>query len=105
MKLYVIDKRSNAKTYLNIVAHDRKALAKAAGSEAIVVNGSVYRLSEVKAEPEVGAPAVGGLIGGILGALAGGGGVLVGGLIGAAIGQSQLAKEERESAIFNGSTA
>lgn len=103
MKLYVIDKISNSKKYLNAFAHSRSALHRSTNSDSIIVDGQTYHLSEIKAEPEEDSTAVGGLIGGVIGAIAGGPGVLFGGLIGAAVGRSQFEKEKKEADIFNGS--
>lgn len=103
MKLYVIDKNTNHKTHLRLVAHNRKELHKLLGSIAFTVNGNIYSLYDVKAEPSSDSAAVGGLLGGVIGAVGGVGGVVFGGLLGAAIGQGQAQKEQREAEQFNGS--
>jgi hypothetical protein len=101
MKLYVIDRDSRQKKYLNAIAQNRKSLLPEAQQQTIAVDGHIYEISEVKAEPEEDSTAVGGLIGGIIGALAGGPGVIIGGVIGAAIGKAQLEKQKKEAEIFN----
>lgn len=105
MKLYVINKETKDKKYLNIIARSRDELKAKLNSQALIIDGETYRISEVNAEADTNTALAGGILGGALGAIAGGPGVFIGGLIGAAIGSSQIQKDKKESEEFNGSEA
>ncbi|MBA3022719.1 MAG: hypothetical protein KKB48_09665 [Gammaproteobacteria bacterium] len=105
MKLYVIDKHTNTKTYLRVSAADRATLRGVLGNQYFVINGNQYSVSDVQAEPSTDSTAVGGLLGGVIGAAGGAPGVVIGGILGALIGQGQTEKEQREASSFNGSRA
>ncbi len=105
MKLFIIDKVKNQKTYLRAVATNRKELSRSLGASLFSINGNLYSVNDVHAEPSSDSTTVGGLLGGIIGAAGGAPGVLVGGALGALIGQSQTEKERKEAEVFNGSQA
>ena len=103
MKLYIVDKSTKEKTYLQLVAPDKTEFSKKIGGTAFFFNGNTYSVNEVQAEPTTDSTAVGGLLGGFVGSVAGAGGVVLGGLLGAIIGKSQADKEQKEAERFNGS--
>lgn len=101
MKLYVLNKVGNAKVFLRTVAPTRESLARQLGGTAFNANGITYYVNEVVAEKGSDNTSLGMLVGGVIGALGGGGGVAAGGLIGALLGKEQDKKEEAEVAEFN----
>ena len=103
MKLYIIDKITKEKIYLQLVAPDKTEFSEKIGGQVFFFNGNNYSVNEVRAEPTTDSAAVGGLLGGFIGSVGGAGGVILGGLLGAAIGQSQADKEKKEAERFNGS--
>lgn len=105
MKLYVIDKNTQTKTYLRVTAPNRIALRSALGKSSFVLNGNPYTVRDVLAEPSTDSAAVGGLLGGVIGAAGGAPGVIIGGLLGALIGKDQADKEQLQATAFNGSRA
>lgn len=105
MKLYIFDKRTKQKSYLRVVAPDRKELSRILGASMFVMDGSYYSVNEVHAEPSTDSTAVGGFLGGLIGVLGGAPGVIIGGMLGAIIGQNQTEKEKKEAELFNGSVA
>jgi outer membrane lipoprotein SlyB len=105
MKLYIVDKITKEKTYLQLVAPDKTEFSKKIGGQVFFVNGNTYSVNDVTAEPTTDSAAVGGLLGGFVGSVGGAGGVILGGLLGAIIGQSQGDKDQKEAERFNGSNA
>lgn len=103
MKLYVLDKRTNQKTYLRVVAPDRIQLSRILGAPRFLIGKNIYTVYDVSAEPSSDSTAVGGFLGGLIGAVGGAPGVFIGGLLGVLIGQNQTNKENKEAEIFNGS--
>lgn len=103
MKLYVIDRNTRAKRYLNVTAPDRASLRKAMGKSSFVLHGTPYLVADVLAEPSTDSTAVGGLLGGVIGAAGGAPGVIIGGILGALIGKDQTEKEQLQVTAFNGS--
>jgi hypothetical protein len=102
MKLFVIDKESKRKIYLNVLASDRNELANIIGSPKFIVKGEKYHVNEVFAEPENNT-AAGALIGGLVGVLGGPIGVLLGGTLGGIIGNNSDKKEKTLVEKFNNS--
>ncbi len=103
MKLYVLNKVGSGKVFLRTVAPTRKSLAQQLGGTTFIANGVGYSVTEVIAEKGADNTSLGMLVGGVIGALVGGGGVAAGGLIGAMLGKEQDKKEEIAVAEFNGS--
>lgn len=101
MKLYVLDRSNRSKIPLKIIASDRRNLTKILGTSKFVLNGTLYSVNDVQAEPTTDNAAVGGLLGGVVGAVAGPAGIIIGGVLGAAIGQDQVDKDKREAEVFN----
>ena len=105
MKLYIVDKSTKQKVYLQQIATDKKELSQKIGGSVFFINGTTYTVNEVQAESTTDSAAFGGLLGGFVGSVGGAGGVLLGGLLGAMIGKSQADKEKNEAERFNGSNA
>lgn len=105
MKLYVLNKGSNGKVFLRAVAPNRQVLAQKLGGKVFKANGVTYYVNDVLAEKGSDNTSLGMLVGGVIGALAGGAGVAAGGVIGALLGKEQDKKEDAEVAQFNRSTA
>ncbi|MCL1076491.1 hypothetical protein [Shewanella dokdonensis] len=100
MRLYVVDKSNNEKTYLKQVADDRKALTEIAKSERIRVKDKVYSIREVMAEADnKSAPAM--ALGSVVGVLGGVPGVIIGGIIGGLLGKSSDDSDRERAERFN----
>lgn len=100
MKLYVLDKTSNEKTYLKQSAKSKRELANLLGAERFRLDNQVYSVNEVIAEANdntAGAMAAGGVIG-VVGGVPG---VIIGGLIGALLGNSSDNEDKRKTEEFN----
>lgn len=103
MKLYVHDKESGEKVYLNFVATSRSELATALGSPWFSVMGAIYHVHEVVAESNDNNTTAGAVVGGLIGLLAGPVGVLIGGALGGALGNENDKSETSKVNKFNSS--
>jgi hypothetical protein len=101
MKLFVWDKISGTKIYLNILASTRSELAKIIGSTWFSLHGQQYHVHEVIAETDSNSTVAGALIGGLIGVLGGPIGVLIGGALGGALGNENDKTEIYKVSRFN----
>ncbi|OUS72775.1 hypothetical protein B5G52_06160 [Pseudoalteromonas sp. A601] len=100
MKLYVLDKSSNEKTYLKQSASSKEELANLLGAKRFRLDDKIYSVNEVIAEADentAGAMAAGGVIG-VVGGVPG---VIIGGLIGALLGNSSDNEDKLKTEKFN----
>lgn len=88
MKLFVKDRGTQGKIYLNVQAATRSELISIIGSQFFSVNGQPYHVNEVDAETDANNTASGAIVGGLIGLMAGPLGILAGGLIGGMLGNS-----------------
>ena len=98
MKLYVRDKHSNEKIFLNITASNRRELARVIGNQWFTLNNYEYHVHEVVAESSNNTTVAGTVVGGLIGVLGGPVGVLIGGALGGVLGNES---DKSESAIVN----
>lgn len=97
------------KVYLNITAYSRSQLRQRFGGEYFFIicnhcrHRNTYGVSNVFAETENDSAIAGGLIGGILGLIAGPAGMLIGGGLGALVGNNSDDEEKRRVHFFNNS--
>jgi hypothetical protein len=101
MKLYVIDKTSNEKVYLNTTSPSRLHLAETIGNQWFELQGQIYHVHEVIAEKESNETTAGAIIGGLIGLLGGPYGAVIGGLVGGAIGNENDKPEKKFVEFFN----
>ena len=101
MKLFVRDKISNNKIYLNILAATRSELANVIGSPWFSLHGQQYHVHEVVAETDSNSTAAGAVVGGLIGILGGPIGVLIGGALGGALGNESDKTETNSVLRFN----
>lgn len=101
MKLFVRDKISGTKIYLNILASTRSELAHIIGSTWFSLHGQQYHVHEVVAETESNSTAAGAVVGGLIGILGGPVGVLIGGALGGALGNENDKTEAGKVSRFN----
>ena len=100
MRLYIKDKETGQKTYIQRVAKDRQQLVSLVGSERLKIKNKVYAVSSVKAEVgQKTAQAV--TIGGVVGIIGGVPGVLIGGLIGGLLGKNSENEDRAKVDVFN----
>jgi hypothetical protein len=100
MRLFVIDPRTNKKTYLKKSARTRKELSKMIGSSHLKVNGQVYAIQTVNAEPTQNtATAV--AVGGGVGVIGGIPGLIIGAAIGGLIGKNKDSEDQKLAEEFN----
>ncbi|MBV1930029.1 MAG: hypothetical protein KUG81_11020 [Gammaproteobacteria bacterium] len=100
MKLYVLDKSSNEKTYLKQSANSKLELANLLGAKRFQLENQIYSVNEVVAEANentAGAMAAGGVIG-VVGGVPG---VIIGGLIGALLGNNSDSDDKIKAEKFN----
>ena len=104
MKLYVVRRGSNKRVYLNRTATTRDDLRIQFGGDYFTIgDGHIYDVSEVRAISDSSGTAGGAVIGGLLGLLAGPGGLLIGAGLGGAIGNSTDNDDQKRVKIFNNS--
>jgi len=101
MKLFVRDKASNNKIYLNTLASTRSELANVIGSPWFSLHGLQYHVHEVIAESDSNGTATGAVVGGIIGILGGPFGILIGGALGGALGNEGDKSESSNVLRFN----
>ena len=106
MKLYIINRRSDQRIYLNMLASTRGELANLIGSSWFNLDGEQYHVHHVVAESENNNnTAAGAIVGGIIGLLGGPFGVLLGGALGGALGNEGDKSETQKVNYFNNSRA
>jgi len=86
MKLFVIDRTTQQKIYLNLIASTRHELVNLIGSPWFNLNGQDFHVNDVIAETNANNIAAGAIFGGLIGLLGGPIGILAGGLIGGMLG-------------------
>jgi hypothetical protein len=101
MKLFVRDKISNNKIYLNIHAWTRSELANVIGSSWFSMHEQQYHVHEVVAESDSNSTVAGAFVGGLIGILGGPIGVLIGGALGGALGNESDKTEIKSVSRFN----
>ena len=102
MRLYVQDRQTGKKTYIQNTAKTRQELAQSLGSSRLKVNDKVYSVNSVLAESDnKTAPAM--ALGGVIGVMCGVPGVVLGGLIGGLLGKSNDDEDQKKVNEFNGS--
>lgn len=100
MRLYVEDRETGKKTYIQNTAKTRKELAQRLGSNRLKVNDKVYSVNAVSAESD-NKTASAMAIGGVIGVMGGVPGVLLGGLIGGLLGKSNDDEDSKKVNEFN----
>lgn len=104
MKLYVNDKQTGERVYLNLTAPSRNELINKIGSHWFTINGQNFSVQEVYAENTDGDNTTSGtVVGGLVGILGGPLGIFLGGLLGGAIGNSSDNSEKERVKLFNNS--
>ncbi|MGV3598239.1 MAG: hypothetical protein ACO1PI_10255 [Bacteroidota bacterium] len=103
MKLFVIDKKSKQKIYIDTLANSRSELARRIGSPWFSLGGFQYHVNEVIAETTDNSTATGAVVGGLLGLLGGPVGVLFGGILGGALGNETDKTDTQNVNLFNNS--
>lgn len=101
MKLFVRDKTSRKKIYLNILASTRSELAYIIGSNWFSLKRQQYHVHEVIAERSNNSTATGAVVGGLIGVLGGPVGVIIGGALGGALGNENDKTEIVKVTRFN----
>ena len=102
MRLYVRNKKNKKqKLYLRQKASTRNGLAKKLGKSRFTINGQIYTVNEVYAEPDQSETAAGAVIGGLLGLFGGPIGVIVGGAAGGLIGNGAETSDKELAFRFN----
>ncbi|MEI9918946.1 MAG: hypothetical protein WDO14_09115 [Bacteroidota bacterium] len=104
MKLYVHDKNTKVKSYLDIVAPTRGELARTIGSGWFSLLGNQYHVHEVIAESSENNLTAGAIVGGIIGLIGGPLGVIIGGSLGGALGNESDKGEANKVHRFNSSS-
>lgn len=100
MRLFVIDPHTNKKTYIKKTAKTRNELSHLIGSQNLKINGNVYTVHTVKAEPgQNTATAV--AVGGSVGVIGGIPGLIIGAAIGGLIGKSKDNEDQKLADEFN----
>ncbi len=108
MRLYVIDRLTNQKQYLSLIANSRSELATQLNHINFYLNEKpniVYSVNEVMAEKDTHYSVPGAIVGGLLGLIIGPEGIILGAAIGGAIGFSTDKNDEQKVATFNSSWA
>lgn len=104
MKLFVFDRNSQNKIYINLLASTRIQLADLLGSPIFTINNKQYHVNDVFAESDINNVLVGSVTGSVVGILGGPYGVAAGAVIGGYLG-SKIDKTENEKiTFFNNST-
>lgn len=101
LKLYVVKRGSKDKLHLTAVAPTRAELAIQLGSPVLDIAGERYSVKEVFAEKSTDNTSLGMLVGGFIGALAGGVGIAAGGAVGAILGKEKDKEEQALVEQFN----
>ncbi len=102
LRLFV-EKPSGEKVYLKMSALTKRDLINKIGGHKFTLDGQVYSVSNVKAEPSSDNAAVSMVIGGAVGLLGGVAGVIAGGALGGLIGNDKDKKDLLMVERFNGS--
>ncbi len=100
MRLFVKDKDTGEKTYIQKVANSRGELAKLFGTDRIKVKNKIYSIDTVEAEAD-SKTASAMALGGVIGVIGGVPGVLLGGLIGGLLGKNSDDEDEKKVNEFN----
>ena len=104
MRLYVKDKETNAKIFLNRIANTKQEFAKNIGTINININNKKFHVNEIKAESDTNNTVAKTMaLGGVLGILGGVEGVFIGGLIGGLLGRDSEEKDKLKVKRFNNS--
>src|ERR1700752_362314 len=101
MRLFVIDKITKQKVYLDLNSPTRLALFQKLGAEHLYVNDKNFHLSEVLAEPGSNSSITGAVSGSLIGALGGPIGIIIGLGVGTLIGSGVQQEENTEVNTFN----
>jgi len=101
MKLFVEEKDTGKKLYLDKFALTKRELKELLGSKEFHINKDKYFVSQVKATQDSDNTALGMVLGGILGLIGGAGGVAAGGAIGGLLGKDSDIKERKKVENFN----
>lgn len=101
MKIYIEDKETKEKIYLNVKANTRSELAKQLGSKRFKAKNKMYYVNQVRAERGSDNTSAGMILGGVLGLFGGPVGMAVGGALGTILGKEQDQKELKEVEEFN----
>lgn len=102
MRLYVIDKKTKNKIYLDIDSTTRSELSVRIPKRRFNVEGMDYSIDEIKAEKSTNKTALSMAIGGVVGLVGGTVGVVAGGVLGGIVGRIQDIKETAAVNAFNG---
>ena len=100
MRLYVNDKETNEKIFINNIANTRKQLAKEIGSTKIKINNMNFYIQDIKAISNDNTASTMAL-GGVVGVLGGIPGVIIGGIVGALVGANTENNDQLKVDIFN----
>lgn len=101
MKLYVIQRNSSNKIYLNLTANTRKELENKIGSYEFYLGDTLYNVSEVKAEVLQDNPIAGGIIGATIGSVFGPVGLILGSGLGMLFSSGSNNSETSNAEYFN----
>ena len=103
MRLYVIDKKTKNKIYLDIDSTTRSELSVRIPKRRFNVEGMDYSIDEIKAEKSTNKTALSmAIICGVVGLVGGSVGVVAGGVLGGIVGRTQDIKETAAVNAFNG---
>ncbi|HAS6240184.1 TPA: hypothetical protein I7181_22490 [Vibrio vulnificus] len=102
LRLFVTNKEGK-KVYLQMTALTKRELINKIGGHKFTLEGELYTVSNVKAEPSNDNAAVSMVIGGAIGLLGGVAGVVAGGALGGLIGNEKDKKDILMVERFNGS--
>lgn len=100
MKLFVVDRQTKKKIFLDINARNRAELANRIG-RTFTVKGKRYTIHDVKASADNSNTVGGVVVGALFGILAGPGGVALGGAAGGLIGGAKVSDDKKRAQRFN----
>lgn len=101
MRLYVTDKETGERIYLQIWAKNRKDLFSSVGAESFQVNGKQFLIEDVNAEIGSDNTAISAAVGAFIGLIGGTPGVIIGGILGGLLGNEKTKEQQHEADEFN----
>jgi uncharacterized protein YcfJ len=101
MKLFITDKTTQNKVYLNRIAPTKNELANLIGSPVFIISDKTYTVNDVKAESDINNTLAGFVTGSLIGILGGPYGIAAGALIGGYLGNQTDRTEESKVNRFN----